>query len=194
MKKKSLYQEFKYYKNRYKNYLIGEQAFEEAQGGFTFSSGLPNIFQKLDYTELFDKGISRRYGKKIYFYKGEEAVKEVIKSLKNQSSLSWRKKQFADNYTNAMFKIGMDLKFIQWTHKNLMKMSTSRLRFIIAKNYLPSIQFIYSEESTENEYVQRIKYALIADFKEDVSKIEQNAKKIMPLIRERVKITENQWK
>lgn len=188
MPEKSLYQQFKYYKKRYENFLIDQQAFEEARGGFVFSSELPNIFSNLEYSEIFSKGITRRVGKNVRQYKGDEAIKVMIKSLKNQASLTYLKNNFADNYATSMYRIGLPVNFIKEVHGKLKRMSTAKLRFILGNNYLPSIQFIYSEEESEKELVDRINYALNTDFNQEISKIQEKAKKLKPLIRERQKI------
>ena len=80
-RKRSLRQQFKYYRTRVIERLAYEQAFKEARGSGTIEGKIATLFKHQTYDELFERGISRKVKGVRVWYKGEEAIKIKIESF-----------------------------------------------------------------------------------------------------------------
>ena len=127
----SLRQQFNYYKRQLRNRLIDEQAFIEARGGFSFSGKPSTLFKNLNYEQIMTEGITRKVGNRTIRFKGEEAVRIQIESLKKRASKSYQAQVFIDNYIKTLSIAGLELDQIHSIEKLLNNLSSDKLSILI---------------------------------------------------------------
>lgn len=182
----TLRQQFNYYKRQLRNRLIDEQAFIEARGGFSFSGKPSTLFKNLDYEQIVSEGITRKVGNRTITYKGEEAVRIQIESLRKRASKSYQASIFIENYINSLTDIGMDSEDIAKIEKALNSLSIDKLSILIDKNILPSIQFLYAEsENLEDIYTNIIDAIGSGVTKEEVKDIRLRKKVLKDMIKKK---------
>lgn len=185
----TLRQQFNYYKQQLERRLVEEQAFIEARGGFSFSGKPSTLFKVLDYTEVFEKGITRKVNNVTVRFTGEEAVKIQIESLKNRSSKSKQSDQFITNYCGTLNKEGYDPFDIEKVRKKLQSISTDKLAILIDKNILPQIYYLYDAELNKEDVLQDIYDAIDKGVtNKEVREVRERKKLLEPLIKEKFRI------
>lgn len=185
----SLRQQFNYYKRQLRNRLIDEQAFIEARGGFSFSGKPPTLFTNLDYEQIMTKGITRKVGNRTIRYKGEEAVRIQIESLRKRASKSYQAQVFIDNYINTLNIAGLESDQIDSIEKLLNKLSIDKLSILIDKGVLPSIQYVYAESDDPDKVYDDIIDAIDKGVsKSELEEVKARKKVLRPLIKSKFDI------
>lgn len=185
----SLRQQFNYYKRQLRNRLIDEQAFIEARGGFSFSGKPPTLFKNLDYEQIMTKGITRKVGNRTIRYKGEEAIRIQIESLKKRASKTYQAQVFIDNYINTLYIAGLEPDQIDFIEKLLNKLSIDKLSILIDKGVLPSIQYVYAESDDPDKVYDDIIDAIDKGVsKSELDEVQARRKVLRPLIKSKFDI------
>lgn len=185
----SLRQQFNYYKRQLRNRLIDEQAFIEARGGFSFSGKPPTLFKNLNYEQIMTEGITRKVGNRTIRYKGEEAVRIQIESLKKRASKSYQAQVFIDNYIKTLSIAGLEVDQIHSIEKLLNKLSIDKLSILIDKGVLPSIQYVYAEsDDPDNVYDDIIDAIGKGVSKSELEEVKARKKVLRPLIKSKFDI------
>ena len=185
----SLRQQFNYYKRQLRNRLIDEQAFIEARGGFSFSGKPPTLFKNLDYEQIMTKGITRKVGNRTIRFKGEEAVRIQIESLRKRASKSYQAQIFIDNYINTLYIAGLEPDQIDSIEKLLNKLSIDKLSILIDKGVLPSIQYVYAESDDPDKVYDDIIDAIDKGVsKSELDEVRARRKVLRPLIKSKFDI------
>ena len=185
----SLRQQFNYYKRQLRNRLIDEQAFIEARGGFSFSGKPPTLFKNLNYEQIMTEGITRKVGNRTIRFKGEEAVRIQIESLKKRASKSYQAQVFIDNYIKTLSIAGLEVDQIDSIEKLLNKLSIDKLSILIDKGVLPSIQYVYAESDDPDKVYDDIIDAIDKGVsKSELEEIKARKKVLRPLIKSKFDI------
>ena len=185
----SLRQQFNYYKRQLRNRLIDEQAFIEARGGFSFSGKPPTLFKNLDYEQIMTKGITRKVGNRTIRYKGEEAIRIQIESLKKRASKKYQAKVFIEKYINTLYIAGLEPDQIDFIEKLLNKLSIDKLSILIDKGVLPSIQYVYAESDDPDKVYDDIIDAIDKGVsKSELDEVQARRKVLRPLIKSKFDI------
>ena len=185
----SLRQQFNYYKRQLRNRLIDEQAFIEARGGFSFSGKPPTLFKNLDYEQIMTKGITRKVGNRTVRYKGEEAVRIQIESLRKRASKSYQAQVFIENYIDTLYIAGLEPDQIDFIEKLLNKLSIDKLSILIDKGVLPSIQYVYAESDDPDKVYDDIIDAINKGVsKSELEEVKARKKVLRPLIKSKFDI------
>lgn len=188
-RKGSLRTQFNYYKRQVTKRLIDEQAFIEARGGFSFSGKPPVLFENLDYDELMTKGTSRLVKGKTVYYKGEEAVKLQIESLRARASKNTQTDLFIKNYLQALERIEMPYNYIHDIETAFFNISNDKLAILIDKNILPQIAYVYADLKNDDELYATIMNALQKGVtNEEVKEINAQKAKLKPYITKKFEI------
>lgn len=156
----TLREQFNYYKRQMRKRLIQEQAFKEAMGVGTIEPRIQTFFKNLQYEEVFKKGITRNFEGKTTRFVGNEAVKIQIQSLRERSGRSFQVENFIKNYVYGMKQVDFGDENINKIERMLQSCSIDKLTFLIEKGILPSIQYIYAELETEEEFVEEVRDAV----------------------------------
>ena len=185
----SLRQQFNYYKRQLRNRLIDEQAFIEARGGFSFSGKPSTLFKRLNYEQIMTEGITRKVGNRTIRYKGEEAVRIQIESLKKRASKSYQAQAFINNYINTLSIAGLEPDQIDSIEKLLNKLSIDKLSILIDKGVLPSIQYVYAESDDPVKVYDDIIDAISKGVsKSELEEVKARKKVLRPLIKSKFDI------
>lgn len=125
---------------------------------FKVSTGLeqPSQFKKLKIDKLTESGTYRvrktgfdEIGRPIYKtirYKGINALKLQLKSLRNQSDIEYQKQQFIKNYKNAMEKLHYTNQDIKIVINRIKDINAWLLSVMIKEGEFPIPDFIYTGE------------------------------------------------
>lgn len=173
----TLRQQFNYYKRQLRNRLIYEKSFKEARGLGTIEEDINTLFQRFDYKDIYEKGLTRKIGSQTVRFFGEEAIRIQISSFRKRASKTFQVQAFIKNYINSMKKNNFTEDDIQEVEKLLNSISSDRLTLIIDKDILPSIQYLYAQAISTGEIMEDIRDAI----KKGVSKEELN------IVKERTK-------
>ena len=185
----SLRQQFNYYKRQLRNRLIDEQAFIEARGGFSFSGKPSTLFKNLNYEQIMTEGITRKVGNRTIRYKGEEAVRIQIESLRKRASKSYQAQVFIDNYTKTLSIAGLEVDQIHSIEKLLNELSIDKLSILIDKGVLPSIQYVYAESDDPDKVYDDIIDAIDKGVsKSELEEVKARKKVLRPLIKSKFDI------
>ena len=185
----SLRQQFNYYKRQLRNRLIDEQAFIEARGGFSFSGKPSTLFKNLNYEQIMTEGITRKVGNRTIRYKGEEAVRIQIESLRKRASKSYQAQVFIDNYIKTLSIAGLEVDQIHSIEKLLNKLSIDKLSILIDKGVLPSIQYVYAESDDPVKVYDDIIDAIDKGVsKSELEEVKARKKVLRPLIKSKFDI------
>ena len=185
----SLRQQFNYYKRQLRNRLIDEQAFIEARGGFSFSGKPSTLFKTLNYEQIMTEGITRKVGNRTIRFKGEEAVRIQIESLRKRASKSYQAQVFIDNYIKTLSIAGLELDQIHSIEKLLNNLSIDKLSILIDKGVLPSIQYVYAESDDPVKVYDDIIDAIDKGVsKSELKEVNARKKVLRPLIKSKFDI------
>ena len=185
----SLRQQFNYYKRQLRNRLIDEQAFIEARGGFSFSGKPSTLFKNLNYEQIMTEGITRKVGNRTIRFKGEEAVRIQIESLRKRASKSYQAQVFIDNYIKTLSIAGLELDQIHSIEKLLNNLSIDKLSILIDKGVLPSIQYVYAESDDPVKVYDDIIDAIDKGVsKSELKEVNARKKVLRPLIKSKFDI------
>ena len=185
----SLRQQFNYYKRQLRNRLIDEQTFIEARGGFSFSGKPSTLFKNLNYEQIMTEGITRKVGNRTIRFKGEEAVRIQIESLKKRASKSYQAQVFIDNYIKTLSIAGLELDQIHSIEKLLNNLSIDKLSILIDKGVLPSIQYVYAESDDPVKVYDDIMDAINKGVsKSELKEVNARKKVLRPLIKSKFDI------
>ena len=185
----SLRQQFNYYKRELRNRLIDEQAFIEARGGFSFSGKPSTLFKNLNYEQIMTEGITRKVGNRTIRYKGEEAVRIQIESLRKRASKSYQAQVFIENYIKTLNIAGLEPDQIDSIEKLLNKLSIDKLSILIDKGVLPSIQYVYAESDDPVKVYDDIIDAIDKGVsKSELEEVKSRKKVLRPLIKSKFDI------
>lgn len=185
----SLREQFNYYKRQLKNRLIREQALQEALGAGTIEGRIHTLFKNINYEQVFKQGITRKVGSKTIRYVGNAAIEIQVRSFRERASKSFQSESFITNYISAMIEAGFSDESCDKVERYLKSISTDRLTILISKGILPSIQFIYSETLSEDEFVEAVKDAVQNGVSnEELREIKQKAKALVKVIKEKSNI------
>lgn len=185
----SLRQQFNYYKRQLRNRLIDEQTFIEARGGFSFSGKPSTLFKILNYEQIMTEGITRKVGNRTIRYKGEEAVRIQIESLRKRASKSYQAQVFIDNYISTLNIAGLESDQIDSIEKLLNKLSIDKLSILIDKGVLPSIQYVYAESDDPDKVYDDIINAINKGVsKSELEEVKARKKVLRPLIKSKFDI------
>lgn len=185
----TLREQFNYYKRQLSNRLIQEQAFKEARGVGTIEGRIYTMFKNVDYEKVFKQGITRKVDSKTVRFVGNEAVQIQIQSFRERASKSFQADMFITNYIDAMIRNGFDDKNVAKVERLLQSCSIDKLSLIIDKGILPSIEFIYSDKLTEDEFVKKVENAVTNGVtSEELREVKEKQKALVRVIKEKSKI------
>ena len=94
------------------------------------------ISKTLNYEQIMTEGITRKVGNHTIRYKGEEAVRIQIESLRKRASKSYQAQAFIDNYTKTLSIAGLEPDQIDSIEKLLNK--SSIVISLLSSNFLNS--------------------------------------------------------
>lgn len=157
---------------------------------------VPTNYTKLNIDTLYEKGTYRirKLKDKTYKriqYKGINAIKLQLKSLKRQTSAEYRKNIFIENYLKAMKNTGYTKDDRDKVETKLKRMSSQRLYLAIDSSEFPTIDYNYANSGnipiqtllnkidvstikiTQNqrEAIKKRYKALLPQFKQDIKGI-----------------------
>lgn len=185
----SLREQFNYYKRQLSNRLIQEQAFKEARGIGTIESRIHTLFKNVNYEQVFKQGITRKVGSKTVRFVRNEAVQIQIQSMRERASKSFQTDNFITNYIYAMIQVGFDDENVNKVERMLQSCSIDKLSLLIDKGVLPSIQFIYADKLTEEEFVEEVRNAVNNGVtREELREVKEKQKALVRVIKEKSKI------
>ena len=185
----TLREQFNYYKRQLSNRLIQEQAFKEARGVGTIEGRIYTMFKNVDYEKVFKQGITRKVDSKTVRFVGNEAVQIQIQSFRERASKSFQADMFITNYIDAMIRNGFDDKNVAKVERLLQSCSIDKLTLIIDKGILPSIEFIYADKLTEDEFVKKVENAVTNGVtSEELREVKEKQKALVRVIKEKSKI------
>lgn len=127
-----------------------------------FNVGVSNLrsilFANLNYNKIYEKGITRVVNGQTVRYKGDEAIRVQIQSLRNQTSKTMQKQLFIQNYKQAMRKTGYSEEEILLVENKIQSFSSDQLTIALAKGDFPNIYYVYGNASgaTINDLLQEI--------------------------------------
>lgn len=182
----SLRVQFNYYRNQLKKRLIEEQAFKEARGVGSIESEVYSMFKHFNYDKVFEQGITRKVGSRTVRYIGEQAVKIQIESLRRRASRSAQANDFIENYLGAMGEMGFDEDDMSEVGRLLKSCSIDKLRLLIEKGLLPSIEYIYADILDYEEFVKAVENAVKHGIsKEEVAEVQARKKELVKVVKAR---------
>ena len=185
----TLREQFNYYKRQLSNRLIQEQAFKEARGVGTIEGRIYTMFKNVNYEKVFKQGITRKVDSKTVRFVGNEAVQIQIQSFRKRASKSFQADMFITNYIDAMIRNGFDDKNVAKVERLLKSCSIDKLTLIIDKGILPSIEFIYADKLTEDEFVKKVENAVTNGVtSEELREVKEKQKALVRVIKEKSKI------
>lgn len=185
----SLREQFNYYKRQLQNRLIEEQAMKEARGVGTLEGRVKTMFKHLNYEEVYKQGVTRKVGHKTVRFVGEQAVKIQIQSLAQRASKSYQVEQFINNYLSSAISAGISDEGIDQIDRLLHSISADKLTYLIDKGILPSIQFLYATDMSEDELIEDIKNAVKSGVtKEELKELNAKKKQLVKVIKEKSQI------
>ena len=189
MAKRSLRQQFNYYKKRYIQKLEDEQALRSVISN-TLVDEIPRQFIKnLDFDKLYTEGTTRKVKGKTVRFTGDLAIRIQIESLQNRSNKTYQKNSFIENYLSSLRLIGFTKNDIDDIENAFKGISATKLSILIEKGILPPIQYLYSEPDS----VKNLKSDIINAIKKGISRQEYSElynkyKEMKPFIRKRNEI------
>lgn len=191
-RKGSLREQFRYYRDKLKNRLIKEEAFARARTkGRTPEQRPYNLFKRLDYNDIMERGISRKQGWETVTITGEEAIKIQINSMENRASKSYQAESFISNYLSSMVEVGFDYDYIDEAEKLLKSVSIDKLTFMIHENLIRQIYYIYAQnfDSFQEEFMEELRnvFKTSVPTTKEIREIKQKAKKYESILREEYK-------
>lgn len=189
-KEGTLKEQFNYYSKRYQKLRIKQFAYSKAIGkGETPYS----LYSKLNYNDLYLNGLTRYVMNPDFktvkiTYKGEEAIKLQIESLKKATNLNYQADIFINNYTKSLEEVGMNQSEIIDIRNALNQISIKKLNYLINKDILPAINFVYSIDGSDSAlydlYVEikgSINYINTDKGKEAYNLLNEKAKKYLDI-------------
>lgn len=188
----SLRQQFNYYRRQLQNRLIKEEAFSRARTkGRTPEQRPYNLFKRMDYNDIMQRGISRKQGWETVTITGEEAVRIQIQSMKNRASKSYQSETYISNYLSAMVEVGFDYEYIDEAEKLLKSVSTDKLTIMIQQNLIPQIYFLYTQDSDQEqeEFMEELRnvFKTSVPTTKEVREIKQRAKQYESILKQEYK-------
>ena len=135
------------------------------------------------------EGITRKVGNHTIRYKGEEAVRIQIESLRKRASKSYQAQVFIENYINTLYTAGLEPDQIDSIEKLLNKLSIDKLSILIDKGVLPSIQYVYAESDDPDKVYDDIIDAIDKGvIKSELEEVKARKKVLRPLIKSKFDI------
>jgi len=188
----SLRQQFNYYKRQLQNRLIKEEAFSRARTkGRTPEQRPYNLFKRMDYNDIMQRGISRKQGWETVTITGEEAIRIQIQSMKNRASKSYQSETYISNYLSAMVEVGFDYEYIDEAERLLKSVSTDKLTIMIQQNLIPQIYFLYTQDSDDEqeEFMEELRnvFKTSVPTTKEVREIKQRAKQYESILKQEYK-------
>lgn len=188
----SLRQQFNYYRRQLQNRLIKEEAFSRARTkGRTPEQRPYNLFKRMDYNDIMQRGISRKQGWETVTITGEEAIKIQIQSMKNRASKSYQSETYISNYLSAMVEVGFDYEYIDEAERLLKSVSTDKLTIMIQQNLIPQIYFLYTQDSDDEqeEFMEELRnvFKTSVPTTKEVREIKQRAKQYESILKQEYK-------
>ena len=188
----SLRQQFNYYKRQLQNRLIKEEAFSRARTkGRTPEQRPYNLFKRMDYNDIMQRGISRKQGWETVTITGEEAIRVQIQSMKNRASKSYQSETYISNYLSAMVEVGFDYEYIDEAERLLKSVSTDKLTIMIQQNLIPQIYFLYTQDSDDEqeEFMEELRnvFKTSVPTTKEVREIKQRAKQYESILKQEYK-------
>lgn len=188
----SLRQQFNYYRRQLQNRLIKEEAFSRARTkGRTPEQRPYNLFKRMDYNDIMQRGISRKQGWETVTITGEEAIKIQIQSMKNRASKSYQSETYISNYLSAMVEVGFDYEYVDEAERLLKSVSTDKLTIMIQQNLIPQIYFLYTQDSDDEqeEFMEELRnvFKTSVPTTKEVREIKQRAKQYESILKQEYK-------
>ena len=188
----SLRQQFNYYRRQLQNRLIKEEAFSRARTkGRTPEQRPYNLFKRMDYNDIMQRGISRKQGWETVTITGEEAIRIQIQSMKNRASKSYQSEIYISNYLSAMVEVGFDYEYIDEAERLLKSVSTDKLTIMIQQNIIPQIYFLYTQDSNQEqeEFMEELRnvFKKSVPSTKEVREIKQRAKQYESILKQEYK-------
>ena len=188
----SLRQQFNYYRRQLQNRLIKEEAFSRARTkGRTPEQRPYNLFKRMDYNDIMQRGISRKQGWETITITGEEAIRIQIQSMKNRASKSYQSETYISNYLSAMVEVGFDYEYVDEAERLLKSVSTDKLTIMIQQNLIPQIYFLYTQDSDDEqeEFMEELRnvFKTSVPTTKEVREIKQRAKQYESILKQEYK-------
>lgn len=188
----SLRQQFNYYRRQLQNRLIKEEAFSRARTkGRTPEQRPYNLFKRMDYNDIMQRGISRKQGWETVTITGEEAIRIQIQSMKNRASKSYQSETYISNYLSAMVEVGFDYEYIDEAERLLKSVSTDKLTIMIQQNLIPQIYFLYTQDSDDEqeEFMEELRnvFKTSVPTTKEIREIKQRAKQYESILKQEYK-------
>jgi len=147
---------------------------------------VPTNYSKLDIKELYEKGTYRiKKVNGVYQrtqYVGLDAIRLQLISLKHQTSATYRKEIFIENYMKAMEKTGYTIDEREQVKNKLRSMSAQRLYLAIDSADFPSIDYTYANKGIIkiNKLLEKIDRSVVKITNEQKLKIKERYKVLLP--------------
>ena len=188
----SLRQQFNYYRRQLQNRLIKEEAFSRARTkGRTPEQRPYNLFKRMDYNDIMQRGISRKQGWETVTITGEEAIRIQIQSMKNRASKSYQSETYISNYLSAIVEVGFDYEYVDEAERLLKSVSTDKLTIMIQQNLIPQIYFLYTQDSDDEqeEFMEELRnvFKTSVPTTKEVREIKQRAKQYESILKQEYK-------
>ena len=188
----SLRQQFNYYRRQLQNRLIKEEAFSRARTkGRTPEQRPYNLFKRMDYNDIMQRGISRKQGWETVTITGEEAVRIQIQSMKNRASKTYQSEAYISNYLSAMVEVGFDYEYVDEAERLFKSVSTDKLTIMIQQNIIPQIYFLYTQDSDQEqeEFMEELRnvFKKSVPTTKEVREIKQRAKQYESILKQEYK-------
>lgn len=157
------------------------------------SLDVPTHYSKLNFNTLQEKGTYRirktKDGFKRVQYKGINAIKLQLKSLKKQTSAEYRKNIFIKNYLKSMQKVGYSLSERNEIRDKLKNLSSQKLTLAIDSAEFPSIQYNYANggQISINNLKNRIEASIVNITPEQQLLIKKRYKALLPKFKQDIK-------
>lgn len=193
-RKGSLRQQFNYYKRQMFNRLIEEESFERAIGGGTDLT--PSLlFKRLNYDDIYEKGLTRKVGNTTIREYGESAIRIQIGSLRRRASKSEQAQLFIENFVNSLrstktdsrgnlIGLSMPEEYVYKIYKKLKSISIDRLTYLIRNGILKVPTYFYNNPKSWEELYQEIIDAIDNGVsKETLKDVQAKKKQLKPFIK-----------
>lgn len=187
LKRQSLKIRFRRALKAFENRLAEEQALKEALGHGTIEGINTGLFKRLNYNELFKKGVTRKVrGETMRFY-GREAIELEIKSLQTRTSSVSLKENYIENYITAMSKNNYSVATQEKVRRMLNNLDTTELSIAINENIIPQVYFLYNKDNSEEDLLERLDKLVNSE------KLQQTTRSVLSQLEERKEIAKRTY-
>lgn len=170
----TLRQQFNYYKRQMKDRLLHEQAFKQARGVSEDNISINMLFERLDFNDIYEHGITRKLGNETIRVTGIQAVEMQIESLRRRASKTEQANLYIVNYAQSLYQTDMPVEYISEIYQKMQTISIDKLTALLDSGQLKQIAFIYANKNNDEEYFEELKDEILAVLDGEVLDAEGN--------------------